>query len=80
MRSLKKGKAIEGLLGWSAFISADAGIGIGGSVVSSTGFRDSPFDNQPTWISGGLGIGASIGGGFTGGLSYSWPIEPGQFK
>jgi hypothetical protein len=27
-----------------------------------------------------VGIGASIGGGVTGGVSYSWPIIPSQFK
>ena len=68
------------MLGWSAYGSADAGVGLGGSVTGSVGFQDSPFVSRPTWISGSVGFGPSIGGGATGGVSYSWPIVPNQFK
>ena len=80
MRSLQRGQARDGLLGWSTYGSADAGLGLGGSITGSVGFQDSPLVSRPTWISGGVGIGASIGGGATGGVSYSWPIVPSQFK
>ena len=80
MRSLQKGQARDGLLGWSAYESTDIGIVLGGSLTGSIGIQDFSSQYKPAWISAGLGIGASIGGGFTGGLSYSWPIVPGQFK
>ncbi|MFB9057515.1 RHS repeat domain-containing protein [Mariniflexile ostreae] len=80
MRNLQIGQARDGLLGWSAYGSVDGGLGLGGSITGSVGFQDLPFISRPTWISGGVGIGASIGGGATGGVSYSWPIVSSQFK
>ena len=74
------GNTRDGLLGWSAYESTDIGIGLGGSLTGSIGIQDFSSQYKPAWIYGGLGIGAYIGGGFTGGLSYSWPIVPGQFK
>src|SRR5690606_11530263 len=80
MRSLPTGKASRDLLGWSVYGSADAGVGLGGTVTGSIGFERAPFMSSPTWISGGVGVGASIGVGASGGVSYSWPIVPKQFK
>nr|MBI1229719.1 hypothetical protein [Cytophagales bacterium] len=80
MRNLQRGQARDGLLGWSTHGSVDAGLGFGGSITGSVGFQALPLVSRPTWISGGVGIGASIGGGATGGVSYSWPILPIQFK
>ncbi|MCC5922082.1 MAG: RHS repeat-associated core domain-containing protein [Cyclobacteriaceae bacterium] len=80
MRTLPKGKASRDLLGWSTYGGAGAGAGLGGSVFGSIGFEKGPLVSSPTWVSGGVGIGPSIGIGATGGVSYSWPIIPGQFK
>jgi len=79
LRTLPKGEAKNGLLGWSAYGSADAGAGLGGTITGSMGFEGKPFVSRPTWISGGMGVGASIGGGATGGVSYSWPVFKSQF-
>lgn len=80
MRTLPKGKASRDLLGWSTYAGAGVGAGLGSTVFGSIGFERGPLVSSPTWVSGGVGIGPSIGIGATGGVSYSWPIIPGQFK
>lgn len=68
-----------GLLGWSAYGNASAGFIEGGTVGGSLGFSGKPF-SAPTWATGSLGGGASIGGGISGGLSYTQSLFPSQFK
>lgn len=80
MRSLAPGEAANGLLGWSAYGSVDGGVGLGGSITGSVGFSDKPLISRPTWVSGGVAGGASIGGGGTVGISYTLPIFKSQFK
>lgn len=76
MRNLKPGDAAKNLLGWSLYASGDAGLGIGGSLTGSVGFERSPLVSKPTWISGSISAGASIGGG----ASYTFPVVKSQFK
>lgn len=80
MRSLAPGQAANGLLGWSSNVSVDAGAGLGGSITGSVGFSNTPFTSRPTWISGGVAGGASIGAGGTVGVSYTLPIFQSQFN
>jgi RHS repeat-associated protein len=74
-----KGNMKGGLLGWSAYGNASAGFVAGGTVGGSLGFSGKPF-SSPTWAAGSIGGGASIGGGVSGGLSYTHPLLPSQFK
>ncbi|WP_234111077.1 RHS repeat domain-containing protein [Chryseobacterium sp. R2A-55] len=80
MRNLPKGQARDALLGWSAYGTASVGFVAGGSITGSVGFSGSPLISKPTWVSGAIGGGASIGGGITGGISYSYPVIKSQFK
>jgi len=80
MRSLRPGEAAKNLLGWSAYGSGGAGIGLGGSMTGSVGFSGSPLVTSPTWISGSINGGAAIGAGVTGGISYTFPVFMSQFN
>lgn len=71
MRSLQRGQAKNGLLGWSDYGSVSKGFGLGGSISGLIGFQDLPFVRSPTWISVCVGLGSSFGAGVTGGLSNS---------
>lgn len=80
MRNLKKEEAKKALLGWNIYGSVDAGLGLGGSITGSVGFSKLPLVSEPTWVDIGISGGASIGGGVTGGTSYSLPVFKNQFK
>lgn len=80
LRSLNPGDASNGLLGWNAYGSVDAGAGLGGSITGSVGFSGKPLISSPTWINAGIAGGASIGAGGTGGVSYSFPVFKSQYE
>jgi hypothetical protein len=80
MRSLKPGEAANGFARMGANGSIDGGVGLGGSITGSVGFSDNPLVSPPTWITGGVSGGASIGAGGTVGVSYAFPIFKSQFK
>jgi hypothetical protein len=76
IRNLAIREAADDLQGYAIYFSAGAGIGLGGTIHSGTGFKFSIESNLPvlTWDTAGFGVGASIGGGFSFGGSYTIPV------
>jgi hypothetical protein len=76
MRNLAIGEAADDLQGYAAYFSAGAGIGLGGTIHSATGFKFVDGAKIPTLTldTAGFGVGASVGGGFSFGGSYSIPV------
>lgn len=76
MRNLAIGEAAKDLQGYTAYFSTGAGIGLGGTIHSATGFKfvDGAMLPTITWDTAGFGVGAAIGGGISFGGSYSIPV------
>lgn len=76
MRNLAIGEAADDLQGYAAYFSASAGIGLGGTIHSGTGFKFSQGSKVPrlTWDTAGFGVGTAIVGGISFGGSYSIPV------
>lgn len=80
MRNLEPGQAARDLLGWSLNADIGFGQGFGGALGGSYGFQSWGSIYQPTWISISGGLGASMGGGVTGGVNYTFPVSESKFN
>ena len=80
MRNLEPGLAARDLLGWSLNADIGFGQGFGGALGGSYGFQSWGSIYQPTWISISGGLGASMGGGVTGGVNYTFPVSESKFN